>query len=111
MFSLHSFGTFEGKQAIVDFYRPMFETVRESVAIEAFSASDERIAVDAISRFTATADAPDFVVAPLARGEWIEVPVHVEYALREGLIWRIDVSRNGTPRRRRSQIDGVSASA
>ena len=32
--SLHSFGTFEGKQAIVDFYRPVFADIREEVIFE-----------------------------------------------------------------------------
>lgn len=93
--TLPSAGEIRGRQGIVDFYRPMFETVRESVTIDSFSASDERIAVDAISRFTATADAPDFIVAPLKQGEFVEVPVRVEYTLRGGLICRIDVTRNG----------------
>jgi hypothetical protein len=92
---LPSVGEFHGAKAIAEFYRPMFETVRESVTVENFSASDEKIAIDALSRFTAVKDAPDFVVSPLARGEFVEVPVHVEYTLRDGLICRIDVSRNG----------------
>ncbi|HEX7711276.1 MAG TPA: nuclear transport factor 2 family protein [Sphingomonadaceae bacterium] len=96
--TLPSVGEVRGRQGIVDFYRPMFETVRENVAVEGFEASDAKIAVDAISRFTAVADAPDFVVAPLRAGEFVEVPVHVEYALRDGLICRIDVRRNGEPR-------------
>jgi hypothetical protein len=109
--TLPSVGDVRGRQGIVDFYRPMFETVRESVAVEAFSASDEAIAIDAISRFTAVADAPDFVVGPLRQGEWIEVPVRVEYALRGGLICRIAVTRNGSPQGPPTQIDGVSAPA
>jgi len=84
-----------GKQGIVDFYRPMFERVRETVAVEKLDAGDERIVLDAISRFTAIEDAPDFVVGPLRRGEWCEVPVRVEYALREGLIGDIHVTRRG----------------
>lgn len=105
--TLPSVGEIRGRQGIVDFYRPMFESVRESVVVETFAASDERIVVDAISRFTAIADAPDFVVAPLKQGEWAEVPVRVEYTLRDGLICRIAVTRNGTPQRPRAQIDGV----
>ena len=93
--TLSSVGAIEGRQGIVDFYRPMFERVRESVTVENFSASDDKLAIDALSRFTAIADAPDFVVAPLKKGEFVEVPVHVEYTLRDGLICRIDVTRNG----------------
>lgn len=97
--TLPSMGEIRERQGIVDFYRPMFETVRESVEVERFEASDAKIAIDAISRFTAVADAPDFVVAPLRAGEFVEVPVHVEYTLRHGLICRIDVTRNGSPQR------------
>ena len=90
-----SVGDIHGKQGIVDFYRPMFERVRETVTVESFEASDERIMLDAISRFTAVADAPDFVVGPLRPGEWYDVPVRVEYTLRGGLICDIHVSRRG----------------
>lgn len=109
--TLPSAGEIPGRQGIVDFYRPMFETVRESVTLERFTASDERIAIDAVSRFTAVADAPGFVVAPLAKGQFVEVPVHVEYALRDGLIGSITVTRNGSPHRPTSQIDGFSGPA
>lgn len=95
--ALPSAGEIAGAQGIVDFYRPMFESVRETVTLESFGASDERIAIDAVSRFTAIADAPDFVVAPLRAGECVDVPVHVEYSLRDGLICRIEVTRNGEP--------------
>jgi ketosteroid isomerase-like protein len=94
-----SAGDIIGRQGVVDFYRPMFESVRENVAVERFEASDERISIDAISRFTAARDAPDFVVGPLEEGEWIEVPVRVVYTLRGGLICDIHVTRNGEPRR------------
>jgi hypothetical protein len=90
-----SVGDIHGKQGIVDFYRPMFERVRETVTVERFEASDERIMLGAISRFTAVADAPDFVVGPLRQGEWYDVPVRVEYTLRGGLICDIHVSRRG----------------
>jgi ketosteroid isomerase-like protein len=92
-----SIGDVAGRQGIVDFYHPMFERVRENVAVDKLDVSDSLIAVDAISRFTAIEDAPDFVVGPLSKGEWIEVPVHVEYSLRDGLICDIAVTRNGEP--------------
>lgn len=90
-----SVGDIAGKQGIVDFYRPMFARVRETVTVEHFEASDTRIVLDAISRFTAVRDAPDFVVGPLKEGEWYDVPVRVEYKLREGLICDIHVTRRG----------------
>jgi hypothetical protein len=92
---LSSVGDITGKQGIVDFYRPMFARVRETVTVEHLEATDERIVLDAISRFTAIEDAPDFVVGPLKEGEWYDVPVRVEYTLRGGLICDIDVTRRG----------------
>jgi ketosteroid isomerase-like protein len=93
--TLSSVGAIEGRQGMVDFYQPMFERVRETVTVENFEAADGKLTIDAVSRFTAIADAPDFVVSPLKQGEFVEVPVHVVYTLRDGLICRIDVARNG----------------
>ena len=90
-----SIGDIHGKQGIVDFYRPMFARVREMVIPEHLETSDERIVYDAISRFTAVVDAPDFVVGPLRKGEWYDVPVRVVYTLRDGLIADIHVTRRG----------------
>ena len=87
-----------GRQGIVDFYRPMFGRVREQLTIESVSASDERIELDAITRFTAVEDAPDFVVGPLKKGEYIEGRVLVSYRLRGGLIEFIGVRRGGEMR-------------
>lgn len=90
-----SVGDIHGRQGIVDFYRPMFVRVRETVTVEQLEATEDKIALDAISRFTAIADAPDFVVGPLTTGEWYEVPVRVVYTLRGGLIRDIHVTRRG----------------
>ncbi|WP_126173695.1 nuclear transport factor 2 family protein [Altericroceibacterium xinjiangense] len=92
----------EGKQGIVGFYRPMFEQVREHLTIHTLLADDDAIFVDTTSRFTAVADAPDFVVAPLAAGESVEVRVFVFYTLRDGLISEIRVARAGEPQTTRS---------
>jgi len=87
----------EGAQAIADFYTRMFQTVRETLTIHDLDASDERLVVDCTSRFTAIADAPDFVVAPLAQGDFVEVGVKVTYALREGRVAHIGVARTRPP--------------
>ena len=90
-----SIGDIYGKEGIVAFYRPMFERVRETVLPEHLEFGDDRIVFDAISRFTAVEDAPDFVVGPLQKGEWYDVPVRVTYTLRGGLICDIHVTRRG----------------
>lgn len=87
----------QGKQAIADFYTAMFERVRESLTVHAIEASEREIVSDTTSRFTAIADAPDFVVGALAKGDYIEVRVIVTYTLRDGLIERIAVKRAGEP--------------
>ncbi len=90
-----SVGDVVGRQGIVDFYRPMFAKVRETVIPERLDIGDDEIVYDAVSRFTAVEDAPDFVVGPLNKGEYYDVPVQVVYTLRDGLICDIHVTRRG----------------
>ena len=92
---LNALPPIDGRQSIVDFYRPMFERVREHLTIHKLLADDDAIFVDTTSRFTALDDAPDFVVTPLAKGEAVEVRVFVYYTLRDGLISSIHVARAG----------------
>jgi hypothetical protein len=97
--SLPSAGALNGKKAIVDFYTKMFRTVREDLVINQIVYDDNAIVGDFVSVFTAVEDAPDFVVAPLKKGESIRVPVFVYYTLRDGLISEIRVARSGAPAR------------
>jgi ketosteroid isomerase-like protein len=87
----------EGRQGIIDFYRPMFAKVRETLITHMILCDDTGIALDATSRFTAFEDAPDFSVGPLKKGEYIDVRVFVHYKLRDGLICHIKVARAGEP--------------
>lgn len=87
----------KGKAAIAGFYTEMFKRVREGLTVHGITADDEKIVSDTTSRFTAIADAPDFVVGPLMQGDYIEVRVLVTYYLRDGLIHRIEVKRAGEP--------------
>ena len=96
---LSSVGELNGKKAIVDFYTKMFKTVREDLVINQIVFDDNAIVGDFVSVFTAVEDAPDFVVAPLKKGESIRVPVFVYYTLRDGLISNIRVARSGSPTR------------
>jgi ketosteroid isomerase-like protein len=88
----------EGRQGIIDFYRPMFQRVRENLTVNSVTATDEAIELDAITRFTAVEDAPDFVVGALAKGDYIEGRVLVSYRLRDGLISHISVRRGSEMR-------------
>jgi hypothetical protein len=95
VFNLHSFGTFRGRQAIVDFYRPIFEDIRETVTIHSVEASEDAIRAVLDSRFTAIRDAPECILGPMKTGDYFEVSVIGDYRLRDGLICQIDVTRNG----------------
>ena len=95
LLELGSVPPIHGRQGIVDFYRPMFERVSEKLRINSVTATESGIELDAITRFTALKDAPDFVVAPLLAGEYVEGRVLVSYVLRDGLIARISVRRGG----------------
>jgi hypothetical protein len=95
LLELGSVPPIRGAQGIVDFYKPMFERVRESLTVHGVHATDDAIHLDATTRFTAIKDAPGFVVGALKVGEYIEGRVFVDYALKGGLISRISVRRNG----------------
>lgn len=95
LLELGSVPPIHGRQGIIDFYRPMFQRIRESLTIHQVTATDETIELDATTRFTALKDAPDFVVAPLRAGEYVQGRVIVSYRLRDGLIAKISVRRGG----------------
>ena len=84
-----------GRRGIIDFYRARFERVREQLTVNSVTATDASIELDAVTRFTAVKDAPDFVLGALKAGETIEGRVQVSYRLREGLISHIGVRRVG----------------
>lgn len=95
LLELGSVPPINGRRGIIDFYRPMFQRVRERLTINSVETTDDAIALDAITRFTAIEDAPDFVVGALKKGEYIEGRVLVDYKLRDGLISHIAVTRGG----------------
>jgi ketosteroid isomerase-like protein len=95
LLALGSVPPIHGRQEVIDFYRPMFARIKESLTINCVQATDIAIELDALTRFTALKDAPDFVVGALKAGEYIEGRVIVRYTLRDGLIARIAVERAG----------------
>jgi hypothetical protein len=86
-----------GKSGIIDYYRKMFQAVREDLKINRLVADKDGIAADFTARFTAIKDAPDFTVGPLRKGESASLNVFVHYTLRDGLISHIQVARRGQP--------------
>jgi ketosteroid isomerase-like protein len=95
LLELGSVPPIRGRQGIIDFYRPMFQRVREHITVNSVHATDATIELDAVTRFTAFQDTPDFVVGAMKAGDYIEGRVLVSYALRGGLIERISVRRGG----------------
>lgn len=95
--ALTSVPPMRGKTAIAGFYTAMFTRVRESLTIHRLAPGNKRIIADPTSRFTAIADAPEYVVGALARGDWIEVRVQGTYTPQDGLIGHIAVARAGEP--------------
>jgi hypothetical protein len=86
-----------GKSGIIDYYRKMFQEVREDLKINRLVADNDGIAADFTARFTAVKDALDFTVAPLKKGASVSLNVFVHYTLRDGLISHIQVARRGQP--------------
>ena len=95
LLELGSVPPIHGRDGIVGFYRPMFAKVREHLTPHEVRMDDASIFMDATTRFTAIEDAPDFVVGPLWKGDYIEGRVLVSYELRDGKIARISVKRGG----------------
>ena len=83
-----------GRQGIVDFYRAMNRTVHETLTIHQVIMDEGGIAADVTMQFCAVEDAPDFVVAPMAKGEVIVGGVFVFYTLKAGRISHIRVARS-----------------
>ena len=94
---LSSLPPIKSAKAIAAFYTDMFQSVVETLTIHSIEASDEHIAVNCTSRFTAIEDAEAFVVGALAKGDSVDVPILAHYTLRGGLICRIETRRGGDP--------------
>jgi hypothetical protein len=86
---------YRGKAELKAFLDWAHDGVRERLTINSVKTTDSTIELDAITRFTAIRDAPDFVVGALRTGDYIEGRVIVNYQLRGGLISRISVRRGG----------------
>ena len=91
---LGSVGEIRGRQAIVDFYKAMNRTVRETLTVNQVVLDEGGVAADLDMEFRAIADAPDFVVAPMKQGEVIRGGVYVFYTLKDGKITRIKTARS-----------------
>ena len=92
---LGSVGVIRGPRAIVDFYREMNKAVRESLDVHQVVMDEGGIAADVTMTFRAHEDAPDFVIAPLKKGQSVSSGLLAFYTLRDGKIARIRTARRG----------------
>jgi ketosteroid isomerase-like protein len=73
-----------GRQGIVDFYRNVFERIREELTVTWFSGDAQAVAVEVDTVFEALADWPDFMSKPMAKGERFRITSWAHYTLRDG---------------------------
>jgi ketosteroid isomerase-like protein len=91
---LGSVGELRGRDRIVGFYREMNLTVQEHLTVHQLILDEGGIAADVSMEFHAHKDAPDFVLAPMKKGEVITGGVIALYTLRDGKISRIKTVRS-----------------
>src|SRR5665213_459333 len=85
--------TLKGRQAIVDFYAKVKQSVLETLTVGQFISDAHGLAVEAETEFLAIADAPDFIVRPLKKGEAIRSVSFIFYEHRDGKFTRIRSAR------------------
>jgi ketosteroid isomerase-like protein len=85
--------TLKGRQAIVDFYAKVKEKVRETLTIGQLIIDEKGLAVEADTVFEAIADASDFVVRPMKKGERLHSVSFIFYEHRDGKFTRIPSAR------------------
>lgn len=73
-----------GRQGIVDFYRTVFERIREELTVKWFAGGKDAVAVEVDTTFTALADWPDFISRPMKKGEQFHITSWAHYTLRDG---------------------------
>ncbi len=91
---LGSVGEIKGRQGIVDFYKAMNRTVRETLTIHQVIADEDGLAADLSMEFRAIEDAPDFVVGAMKKGEVIRGGVIALYTIKDGKVTRIRTVRS-----------------
>ena len=82
-----------GRQAIVDFYKEVKARIRETLQINQVIADDEGLAAEVATEFYALQDWPDFIVAPIRKGESIHIVSFVHYVIRDGKFAHVKSAR------------------
>jgi len=82
-------GRFQGREAVLDFYRTVKTRMSEVLAVRQFVGVPDRLAVEIDTRLEARMDWPDFPTGPLKAGDRIGVISFVFYDVSGGLFTRI----------------------
>jgi hypothetical protein len=82
-----------GRDAVLGYYRTIFDRVDEDVQQTAVNATDDVISVEGHARFNAKQDAPDFPFGEIKRNENRELKLSTVYDLRDGLISGIRITQ------------------
>lgn len=85
--------TLNGPAEIAAFYKNMYRTVREELVIHRMIADADGIMIEITAKFSAHADDPTFLVAPLKAGQSVSGRMLVVYRLKDGLIEEIRTVR------------------
>ncbi len=83
----------KGPQAIIDFYKDVTATSSRRIALNRLIVSEDGIAAELESTFTALADLPDLLARPLKAGETYHHVTFVLYDVAGGQFTRIRSAR------------------
>jgi hypothetical protein len=96
VFSFNGGLTLNGRDAIVEFYRPFRKAVDETVDIRFLVMNDTHVAVEMATEFHAREDYQNFTRGPLKAGETVRVTSFVHYDIGpDGRFVAIRIGRYG----------------
>ncbi len=96
VFSFNGGLTLNGRDAIIEFYRPFRKAVDETVDIRFLVMNDKHVAVEMATEFHAREDYANFTRGPLRAGETLRVTSFVHYDIGpDGRFAAIRVGRYG----------------
>jgi hypothetical protein len=96
VFSFNGGLTLNGRDAIVEFYRPFRRAVDETVDIGFLVMNDRHVAVEMATEFRAREDYPNFTRGPLKAGDTVRITSFVHYDIGpDGRFAAIRIGRYG----------------
>jgi hypothetical protein len=96
VFSFNGGLTLNGRDAIVEFYRPFRKAVDETVDIRFLVMNDKHVAVEMATEFHAREDYQNFTRGPLKAGDTVRITSFVHYDIGpDGRFAAIRIGRYG----------------